>query len=255
MKKSNRIERKGATRARQAQEKRPAKASVPPKAFPCHRLAPRSPAELRELIHYTANLGEHVVSRVLSGGDVQHLYAHNDDLLMVQESVLFAERGGRRSLSESLWDCRRSLASFLKHRPRLRFIRHLSFEVMRDADVMTWAERMEVGARFSPELRRRLWGQEEAEGTTKGRLILRTVNRSDGGDRRTIYDRCGVFTLEIEETGETKAMEREDVLSDLYQMIARPLLEERIPAVFRSEFRVEFCDREEHAAEAKDVRV
>ncbi len=268
MKKSNRIARKGDTAPKSAQAKQTAarKGAVPPKAprakhaappaLPCHRLAPRTAAETRELRAFTANLGIHLGSCVFASGDVQHLFRSDAHFFEVTEAMAVAwSRGRSYGLGETLWHHRVSLAEYVKRRPKLKLSRTFHFEPLPKAEAAEWAEQTGVAERLALEDKRDLWGADEADGKSKGRLVLSTVRRSDGGGRERIYNRCGSFTLEDEETGETRPITREDVVFRLRNFAILPALEKAVPAGFERDFKLA-CrgeDAEESPTDPADV--
>ncbi len=102
------------------------------------------------------------------------------------------------------------------------------------------------------EVKRDLWGSDEADGKTKGRLILCSVNAETGGDRRRIYDRCGCFVEEIEKSGEIKPISREDVVDRLREAIIQPALN-KLPSEFAGDLRVAFRDFSGRPVESADT--
>ncbi|MDR3401822.1 MAG: hypothetical protein P4L99_04915 [Chthoniobacter sp.] len=251
MKKSNRIERKGAIRARQAQAKRPVKTPArksrphsiaTPWNFPYHKLAPRSPVELRELRAFTANLGEYLGSCVFASGDADHLFRRCGQFYLVGEWLRALQPSTKRhTVHNALAGAGLTLEEYLECLPKTRFERRFGFEPLGNDEVNRWAEKTGVAERLPMEIKRAIWAIDEVDGKTKGRLILCSVNSETGRDRRRIYDRCGSFVEEIEESGETKPIRREDVVERLRDAIIRPALN-KLPREFEGDLHVAFRD-------------
>lgn len=266
MKKSNRIARKSATAPSRAQAKRPAaspakstgvpgKKNAPSLVLPCHRLAPRTPAQTRELQAFTANLGTHLATCVFARGDVQHLFKKTQFIMVTETLNVPWPRGKVFGLSETLWEFRLLLADFVKRRPLVSFGRLFDFETLPREEIALWAEENGVAERLPLAVRRDLWGDDEAEGRTKGLLVLSTVRTSDRGGRERIYNRCGSFTLENEETGEAKPITREDVVFRLGNFVVLPLLDSKLPPGLRDEFHLEARESRDadYPAEPADI--
>ncbi len=231
---------------------KPAAAQKPP----CHRLAPRSAAECAELKAFTANLGAYVASCVFAGGDVQHLYQSGPHFFMVTEALAVRWADGREfGLSETLWNDRVSLAEFVKSRPAANFSRVFAFEPLPPGEIAEWAERNEVAERLPIDVKRALWGRDEADGEGSARLVLSTVRTTDHGGRERIYARCGSFTLEIEATGEVRPISRDDVVFRLRNFLVLPLLQTKVPPGFHEDFNLAcLSDSEDRSpAEPADV--
>jgi len=234
-----------------AKTQKPAVAS----ALPCHRLAPRTAAQTRELQNFTANLGAHLASCIFAGGDVEHLFQRSGgQFLIVTEAVNVAGTGVRgRGLAETLWERRVTLADYVKRRPGVTFGRFFAFEVLPPEEIAVWAEEAEVAASLPTAVRRLLWGEDEVAGKTKGRMILSTVRTSDRQDRICIYARAGEYFEENEETGETKSIDRSSVESRLRIYVVLPWIDQRLPLSFRRDFQVFRRDDEDSPAEPADV--
>ena len=223
-------------------------------ALPCHWLAARTPAQTRELRTFIANLGEHLGTCVFAGGDAQHLFRlRSGPFVIVTEAVNIPRARTKYGLSETLWHFHISLADYVKRRPGLSFGRSYDFEPMPKDEVAVWAERTGVAAGLPLDVKRLLWGADEADGKTKGRLIIQTSRGEEKRDVRRIYNCCGSFTEEIEETDQTRPISRADVAFVLRNLRIIPVVESNLPACFRDDFRVSSYEDGDMPAEPTDV--
>ena len=218
--------------------------------FPYHRLIPRSPTELRELRKFTANFGVYLASCVFSDGEIDHLFEmpFYRGFALVEERLKI-EKGHDRYFLQDVHGGGHGLVDYLRWNPGAIFYRFYRFECLSTNEAALWVEKTGTARSLSPEYRTRLFGEEEASGKTKGRLL---IYYCQAGNEISLWACAGVFTFENATKKTHFELPRAEIAA-LLRDAAWPMVKRYMPESFIDDVRLG-CWNCNKPAESADVK-